>query len=102
MLNMAQRPYSQVILDSTRENFPEAQSQKTVSKNKSTLNKKFDVNYMPIAVETCSDHQAAVCTVFIRLPGQKRNVCLGSSLISQPKNVSIFLNKPLRISQQVV
>lgn len=102
MLNMAQRPYSSVILDSTRENQIEAQSQKTVNKNKLMLNKK-DSNHIPIAIETCNDNQAAVCTVFVRLPGQKRNVCLGSSLILQPKNVTIFLNKPLpRISQQVV
>lgn len=99
---MAQRPYSSVMLDSTRENLLEAQSQKAVSK-KSALNKK-DMNYFPIAVETLSAHyQASVCTLFIRLPGQKRNVCLGSSLITQPKNVAMFLNKPLpRISQQVV
>jgi hypothetical protein len=102
MMNMAQRPYSSVILDSTRENLSEAQSQKTVIKNKSMLNKK-DINYMPIAVEITSDNQAAVCTVFIQLPGQKRNVCVGSSLILSPKNVTVFLNKPLpRISQQVV
>lgn len=103
MLNMAQRPYSSVILDSTRENLLEAQSQKTVNKNKSTIMKK-DSSFIPIAIETCNDNQAAVCTVFIRLPGQKRTtVCLGSSLILQPKNVTMFLNKPLpRISQQVV
>lgn len=92
MLNMAQRPYSDVIFDSTRENL---QSQKTVSK----VMKK-DINYMPIALETCRDHQAAVSTIFVRLPGE--NVCLGSSLIVSPKNIFVFLNKPARVSQQIV
>lgn len=102
MLNMAQRPYSSVILDVTVENHHESQSQKTSTRNKSTLNKK-DIIISPVAVETTFDGLAAVSTVFIRLPGLKRTaVCLGSSLIVQPKN-NIFLNKPPpRVSQQMV
>lgn len=95
---MAQRPYSAVILDATTENLAESQSQKTDSKSKPVIS-----NYAPVAIETTANSLAAVCTVFIRLPGHKRTpVCLGSSLIVQPKN-NIFLNKPPpRISQQVV
>lgn len=102
MLNMAQRPYSSVILDATFEIIPESQSHKMGNKNKSTINKK-DSNYAPVAIETTANSLAAVCTVFVRLPGQKRTpVCLGSSLIVQPKN-NMFLNKPPpRISQQMV
>lgn len=102
MLNMAQRPYSSVILDATSENHPESQSQKTVNKSKSATSKK-DINYVPVAIETTSNNMAAVCTAFIRLPGYKRtSVCLGSALIVQPKN-NMFLNKPPpRISQQMV
>lgn len=101
MLNMAQRPYSSVILESTVENHPESRMQ-TVSKIKSISGKK-DVNIVPVAIETTSNNLAAICTVFVKLPGHKRtSVCLGSSLIVQPKN-NIFLNKPPpRISQQVV
>lgn len=97
MLNMAQRPYSSVMLDSSNE----SQSQKT-NKNKLTVNKK-ECNYVPVAIETTANNSAAVCTVFVRLPGHKRTpVCLGSSLIIQPKN-NMFLNKPPpRISQHVV
>lgn len=102
MLEMAQRPYSSVILDTTAEKHPESQTQKTVGKMKPTLNKK-DLNIIPVAVETTANGIAAVSTVFIRLPGEKRiAVCLGSSLIIQPKN-NFFLNKPPpRISQQMV
>lgn len=102
MLNMAQRPYSSVILDTTFENLLETQSHKATNKSKSSLNKK-DSNYVPVAIETTANCQAAVCTVFVKLPGHTRTlVCLGSSLIVQPKN-NIFLNKPPpRISQQVV
>lgn len=103
MLNMAQRPYSSVILDTTFESLLETtQSHKASSKGKSSLNKK-DNNYVPVAIESTANGLAAVCTVFIRLPGHKRTlVCLGSSLIVQPKN-NAFLNKPPpRISQQVV
>lgn len=97
MLNMAQRPYSSVMLDTT----VESQTLKT-NKNKLTVNKK-DSNYVPVAIETTANNVAAVCTVFVRLPGHKRTpVCLGSSLIIQPKN-NMFLNKPPpRISQHVV
>lgn len=98
---MAQRPYSSVIVDSTTDINPESQSQKA-GRTKTTINKK-DGNYVPVAIETTADSQAAVCTVFVRLPGHKRTpVCLGSSLIVQPKN-NQFLNKPTpRVSQQVV
>lgn len=99
---MAQRPYSSVILDATIDNPPESQTQKTIGKNKLTLNKK-DIIISPVAVEMTANGVAAVSTVFIRLPGHKRTVvCLGSSLIILPKN-NIFLNKPPpRISQQMV
>lgn len=103
MMNMAQRPYSSVILDATVEKpSVESQTQKLSNKSKTTLNKK-DISIGPVAVETTANNAAAVATVFIRLPGQKRTaVCLGSSLIIQPKN-NIFLNKPPpRISQQMV
>lgn len=101
MLHMAQRPYSPVILDTTLENPPELQSLKSGSRNKSSLSRKG--NIAPVAIETTADGLAAVCTIFVRLPGHKRSpLCLGSALIVQPKN-NIFLNKPPpRISQQVV
>lgn len=96
MLNMAQRAFSSVILDTSSEDQP----QRTSSKSKTVVSKK-DNNYLPVAIETTADGQAAVCTVFIRLPNQRRQpVCLGSSLIIQPKN--LFLNKEHRISQQNV
>jgi hypothetical protein len=95
MLNMAQRAFSSVILDTSSDDPP----QKTTSKSKSVVSKKD--NYLPVAIETTADGQAAVCTVFIRLPNQRRQpVCLGSSLIIHPKN--LFLNKEHRISQQNV
>jgi multipile epidermal growth factor-like domains protein 8 len=99
MMNMAQRAFSSIILDATNE----GQSQKTVGKNKTAICKK-DSNYVPVAIESTANGLAAVCTVFIRLPGHRRQqmLCLGSCLIAQPKN-NIFLNKaPPRISQQVV
>lgn len=97
MMNMAQRAFSSVILDASNE----SPSQKTIAKGKTATNKK-DSNFVPVAIETTSNGQAAVCTVFIRLPGHRRSVCLGSSLIAQPKQ-SMFLNKASpRISQQVV
>lgn len=96
MLNMAQRPYSTVLLDATNEfqsESPDSQNRKRLHKNK-TANVKQEHNYVPVAIETTSDNQAAICTVFVRLPGEKRNpVWLGSSLIVQPRN-NIFLNKP--------
>lgn len=99
MLHMAQRPYSPVILDTTLENPPEP-SLKSGSRNKSLSRKG---NIAPVAIETTADEKAAVCTIFVRLPGHKRSpLCLGSALIIQPKN-NMFLNKPPpRISQQVV
>jgi hypothetical protein len=99
MFNMAQRPYSSCILDVTREPQPSdaANSPKTRQKSK--------LNYVPVAIESTSDNIAAVCTVFIRLPETKqkrRPVCLGSTLISAPKQ-NVFLNKPsVRIAQQNV
>lgn len=98
---MAQRPYSAVILDTTEERHLESQTSKTIAKLK-TLHKK-DMNIVPVAIETTSNNLAAVSTVFIRLPGHKRMpVCLGSSLIMQPRN-NMFLNKPpARIAQQMV
>jgi hypothetical protein len=93
---MAQRPYSSVIFDSTKEeNLAEVQI--TASKNKSG-NKK-EIHYIPIAIETTSDNLAAICTLFIQLPCQK--ILLGSSLSTQPKHIAIFNSKQLpRISQQ--
>ncbi|KAG5668747.1 hypothetical protein PVAND_016674 [Polypedilum vanderplanki] len=100
MFNMAQRPYSSVMLDVSRELPTESQnSPKTRQKTKLAN------NYVPVALETTSDNIAAVCTVFIRLPETKqrrRPVCLGSTLISAPKQ-NIFLNKPqARIAQHNV
>lgn len=102
MLNMAQRPYSSVILDVTSDQLNESQFQKATSKRRSH-NLKKDCNYVPVAMETTANNLAAICTIFIRLPGQKRKlVCLGSSLIVQPKNNN-FINKPsLRIAQQMI
>ena len=99
MLNMAQRPYSSVLLDAT---ILDCQSDKNITKSK-TFSTKKDKNVVPVAIETTANNLAAVSTVFVRLPGHKRSlVCLGSSLIIQPKN-NMFLNKPPpRISQQVV
>jgi hypothetical protein len=95
MLNMAQRPYSAVLLDVTPESHV-IESPKT---------KRSCANYVPVAIELTSNNIAAVCTVFITLPGQKRrNVCLGSTLIStSASKQNIFLNKPAqRIAQQNV
>lgn len=103
MLNMAQRPYSSIFLEVPNSKFEkpsDSQPRKTVGKGRSQ-NLRKDCNYVPLAVETTANNQAAVCTVFIQLPGHKRTlVCLGSSLIVQPKNNMFF--KPPRISQQVV
>lgn len=131
MITMAQRPFSNVILDSTIENVLESQAQKTLTKTKPPTNKK-DINVCPIAIEMTSNNQAAVsdviclyflsvfynrisfsisqvCTVFVRLPqqsstasGYKQPVCFGSSLIIQPKNNIFLIKPPARISQQNV
>ena len=97
MLNMAQRPYSSVLLDVTPELQPESQSSpKTIKKSD---------NYVPVAIETTSDNVAAIGTVFIRLPETKlkrRPVCMGSALISAPKQ-NAFLNKPTqRVAQHIM
>ncbi|KAL7013836.1 hypothetical protein ACKWTF_015609 [Chironomus riparius] len=97
MLNMAQRPYSSVLLDVTPELQPESQSSpKTIKKSD---------NYVPVAIETTSDNVAAICTIFIRLPETKlkrRPVCMGSALISAPKQ-NAFLNKPTqRVAQHIM
>jgi hypothetical protein len=96
MLNMAQRPYSSVILDVTND-----AKITTETSPKARLKARMSANHAPVAIETTADNCAAVCTIFIRLPGQKRKpVCLGSALIVQPKE-SLFLNKPTgRIAQQ--
>lgn len=62
MITMAQRPFSNVILDSTLENVSESQAQKTLTKLKPLTNKK-DANVCPIAIETTSNNQAAVSVV---------------------------------------
>lgn len=94
MITMAQRPFSNVILDSTMENASESQAQKT-TKLKPLISKKDAKNICPIAIEMTSNNQAAVrlrrlhvlsqfhsilfycsvsfsqvCTVFVRLPQQ--------------------------------
>ena len=104
MLHMAQRPFSMVTLDVSPDNTnesPTAQNRRklSISRSKNISQKK--ENYVPVAIEPTFDNVAAISTVFIRLPGMKRNpVCLGSSLIVLPKN-NIFLNKPpSRVSQQ--
>lgn len=96
MLNMAQRPYSAVMLDVSQPSETQ-NSPKTRPKAKTTS------NYVPVAIETTSDNIAAVCTIFVRLPGQKRRpICLGSALISHTKQ-NMFLNKPpARIAQHNV
>lgn len=98
MLNMAQRPYSTVLLDASRELAPSSGENENSPKIKVKNN-----NYVPVAIEMTSDNIAAVCTIFVRLPGQKRRpVCLGSALISHTKQ-NVFLNKPpARIQQHNV
>jgi hypothetical protein len=58
MITMAQRPFSNVILDSTIDS-SESQTEKTSHKTKSLQNKK-DMNVCPIAIETTANNQAAV------------------------------------------
>jgi hypothetical protein len=58
MITMAQRPFSNVILDSTIDSL-ESQTQKTSQKTKILQNKK-DLNICPIAIETTANNQAAV------------------------------------------
>lgn len=97
MLNMAQRPYSSVTLDVT----PECQSDSQSSPKTRNKTERSD-NYVPVAIETTADNVAAICTVFVRLPEtrqRRRPVCMGSALISAPKQ-SVFLNKPAqRVAQ---
>lgn len=96
MLNMAQRPYSAVMLDVTQN--VESNS-KNLKKPKSLAS-----NYIPVAVEMTSDNLAAVCTIFVRLPGRqkRRPICIASTLITHTKH-NIFVNKPqARIAQQNV
>lgn len=59
MISMAQRPFSNVILDSTMENASESQAQKT-TKLKPLTSKKDANNICPIAIEMTSNNQAAV------------------------------------------
>lgn len=58
MITMAQRPFSNVILDSTNDSI-ESQTQKTSQKTKSSQIRK-DSNICPIAIETLANNQAAV------------------------------------------
>ena len=87
MINMAQRPYSSVTLD--------------VSQSTSNVRRFSKANYVPVAVETTADNVAAVCTIFVGLPGHKRRpVCLASTLIAHTKQ-NVFVNKPpSRFAQQ--
>jgi hypothetical protein len=94
MLNMAQRPYSSVMLEVTSN-----------SENSPKISTRSKPNYIPVAIEMTSDNLAAVYTLFVRLPGGEKKrgaVCLASTLTSHTKNNG-FLNKPrLRIAQQDV
>lgn len=100
MLNMAQRPYSSVTLDVTADPKTPTESQNSPKSQRTKSDK--SENFVPVAIETTSDNVAAVCTIFVRLPETKqkrRPVCMGSALISAPKQ-SIFLNKPAqRVAQ---
>lgn len=59
MITMAQRPFSNVILDSTIDSL-ESQTQKTSQKTKTLQTSKKDMNICPIAIETTANNQAAV------------------------------------------
>lgn len=99
MLNMAQRPYSSVLLD-VSQSLPLLSRDATQNSRPKT---KITSNHVPVAIETTADNIAAVCTIFVKLPGQKRRpICLASALIAHTKQ-NMFLNKPpQRIAQQNV
>lgn len=83
MLHMAKRPFASVQLCVMHSGTPSQARRRALRghSSKNSLVNAFDIR--PIAVEPTVDNLAAVCTVVVRLPGNKSSasVALASSLI---------------------
>lgn len=98
MLHMAQRPFSVIMLDVS----PDTAADNAVSRWRpsSSKSKKHDPklqSHRLIALEPLADDNAAVCTIFVRLPGKNKSpVCslaIASALIVNNHRVNLFSNR---------
>lgn len=97
MLHMAQRPFSVIMLDVSPDTSEPTGSRWRPSSSKS---KKHDTklqSHRLIALEPLADDNAAVCTIFVRLPGKNKSpVCslaIASALIVNNPRVNLFSNR---------
>lgn len=83
MLHMARRPFASVQLCVSNTGTPQPHTRRAlrVNSSKHTTN----TGIRPLAVEMTADNSAAVCTVFVRLPGtgpgKSPNISLASALV---------------------
>lgn len=79
MLHMARRPFASINLSVANTGTPQPHTRRALRGNSS---KHINAGLRPIAVEMTADNSAAVCTVFVRLPGAgKSNIALASALV---------------------
>lgn len=79
MLHMARRPFASVSLSACTGTTPQPQTRRGL-RNQS----KYQNSVRPIAIEMTADNTAAVCTVFVRLPGGGKShpaISLASALV---------------------
>lgn len=80
MLHMARRPFASVQLSVDNSTIPQPHTRRALRANSS---KHQSGGIRPIAVETLADQSAAVCTVFVCLPGggKRPSISLASALV---------------------